>query len=64
MRFWSARRSCLARGANSSERKKSDSLGFLFFDMYTPWESLLFSDICGVGCKYIDNTRGHVLVVI
>lgn len=32
--------------------------------MYTSWESLLFL-ICGVGGgKYIDNARGHVLVVI
>lgn len=64
MRFWSARRSYSAQRENSSERKKSDSLGFSFLRYVYSLRTLLFSYIGGVGCKYIDNARGHVLVVI
>lgn len=77
--FLSARRSCWARREKSSERgKKSNSgakkqkskrprsfLRFLLSLIFILLGNLsFFSDICGVGSKYIDNTRGHVLVVI
>lgn len=65
----------MALRANSSERKSQilerkkskrprSFLRFLFLSYVYSLGTLLFSHIGGVGCKYIDNARGHVLVVI